>query len=303
MNTPLTRQALLATLDSLREHWIGHTPGESGLPFSEQVVLLSSHRGRHEGRSAVLSLLAADLQPLQQLELEFSNPVVRANAREGVATSYFHATAQGGGQALQFGGLVVLSINSEGVSEIRIQFAWSHGDFGFMQGWNMPPADRQWKPGDASAVLMSELDAPWNRIANSTLATTDEQEIAQVWFRYAWALDQADFALLQACFSEDVEAELTPMGRMHGRRELISTLKAFRMPWPWMQHCGAPIAINIEPGERTALLTIGRIIPGKTSNTNGQKVYGAHYRIKLARQREGQWAITFMEYQPGWFTA
>ena len=303
MTTFITRQKLLDTLEGLRQHWLGHPSDALGLPFAEQVELVTSHRGSHRGRSAVLALLAADLQPMQHLHLEFSNPVVRADAAMAVASSYFHATAKCQGQSLQFGGLLVLASHDDHVSEIRIQLAWTQGDFSSLKNWTLPPADRQWQPGDACAVIMSELDAPWNRVPNNALVTPVEDDIAQTWFRYAWALDQADFALLQHCFSEDVEAELTPMGRMRGRRKLITTLKAFRMPWPWMQHCGAPIAIQLEPSEQSALLTIGRIIPGKTTTADGQNVYGAHYRIKLSRQPEGQWAITSMEYLPGWFTA
>lgn len=303
MTTLFTRPALLGALQALREHWQGHARSGLDTLLADHVALFSSHRGTHQGKAAVLARLADDLQGLPPLELQFTNPVLRADDTRAVASSYFHASALGAGPPLQFGGLLTLLLEHGKISEIRIQLAWHQGDFSLAGNWASPAADRQWQPGDVCATVMSELDAPWNRVPVSHLPASDEESIAETWYRYAWALDQADFALLAACFSDDVEAELTPMGRMRGRRTLVTTLKAFRMPWPWMQHCGAPVATQVDPDRQTASLTLGRIIPGKTTTGEGHRIYGAHYRIRLARQESGNWAITFMEYLPGWISA
>jgi hypothetical protein len=303
MTASLTRPQLLDAVEILRQHWRGHARSGLDTLLSEHVALFSSHRGNHHGKVAVLGALVDDLEPLRQLDLEFSNTVVRADKARAVASSYFHAAAVGAGSSLQFGGLLIIQFEQDQICEIRIQLAWHQGDFSVASDWKLPVADRQWQPGDVRAIVMSEIDAPWNRVPHSILPSTDEDAVVEAWYRYAWALDQADFALLPACFHQDVEAELTPMGRLHGRRTLVTTLKAFRMPWPWMQHCGAPIAIQIDADGQQAELTLGRIIPGRTATADGQKVYGAHYRIRLTRESDNGWAITYMEYLPGWFTA
>lgn len=151
--------------------------------------------------------------------------------------------------------------------------------------------------------MVSELEMPWHRIPNSKLETTDEQTIAEAWFRYAWALNQTDYALFERSFSEDVEAELTPMGRGKGRRTLVGTLKAFRMPWPWMKHYGEPIQIDIEDGRRSAKMILGRIMPGQTQTPEGKRMYGACYRIEALRDAAASWRISLMESVPGWISA
>jgi hypothetical protein len=136
----------------------------------------------------------------------------------------------------------------------------------------------------------------------SSLALTDEQAVAEAWYTYAWGLDMADNALFGECFTEDASALLPPMGDLQGRRSLAGTLKAFRMPWPWIQHYGVPLDIQVDREGETASLVIGRLIPGQTRTPEGLPLFGAHYRIRAARV-QGCWRIRRMEYHAGWVTA
>jgi hypothetical protein len=89
---------------------------------------------------------------------------------------------------------------------------------------------------------------------------------------------------------------------MKGRRTLMGTLKAFRLPWPWMQHYGEPVQVEIEPDGNSAALLLGRITPGQTQTPEGKQLYGAHYRIRTVRSGEESWQISQMEYIPGWIS-
>ncbi|GAA0533791.1 MULTISPECIES: nuclear transport factor 2 family protein [Pigmentiphaga] len=197
----------------------------------------------------MLGLLRGDFAALEAVRIDTSNAVPRAAGKQSVVGAYVHGEAHldpgaGNARAVAFGGVLVLSFTAVEehlrIRSIRFQLNWVQGDVGLLTGWQLPVMDRLWQPGDAPAVVVSELDAPWHQIPASDLPTSDNDAIAEAWFRYAWGLDQADFSLFEQAFSEDVEAELTPMGRPKGRRTLMATLKAFRMPWPWMKHYEPP---------------------------------------------------------------
>ncbi|MBS0468447.1 MAG: nuclear transport factor 2 family protein [Proteobacteria bacterium] len=305
-----TRQTLLDLLDAFCDTWAGTSSMPVADWLADDVEWFSSHRGDARGREAVLRLLREDFAGLT-VQIAAANRVPRASHDEYLIGAYLHGEARHGTDAAQtepaaFGGVIILSFEQGQerlrIRRIRYQLNWLQGNVGLLSHWKVPPMDRLWKPGDAPPTIVSELDAPWHRIVDSTLETSDEQAIAEAWFRYAWALDQADYALFEGSFSDDVEAELTPMGRMQGRRTLVGTLKAFRMPWPWMKHCGEPIRINIEDGGRSAKMILGRIMPGQTQTPEGKRLYGAHYNIEAVRGDGQLWRIRRMDYVPGWIS-
>lgn len=186
------------------------------------------------------------------------------------------------------------------IADLRLQIDWIDGDRTAAPAWTFPSGQR-WQPGDAPAVLVSELDAPWRRVPVSTLARSDVDDIEEAWFMYAWGLDHADSALYATCFTEDASALLPPMGDLQGRRVLMAALKAFRMPWPWIQHAGEALDVELDSDGQGATLVLGRVIPGRLRGDDGKPLFGAHYRIRMARSAL-QWQIARMEYRTGWFT-
>jgi hypothetical protein len=311
MSSKVFRQQLLDLLTTFCDVWAG-APSVTDAPlFTEDVELISSHRGNAKGRDQVLSMLRSDFTDSRPVRICVTNRVPRANGSESMIGGYVlgelepsQERADKGGAT--FGGVITLSL--EGLPEqlrirsIRFQLNFAQGNLSLLNGWALPPMERAWKPGDPPAVIVSELDAPWHKIPASELPTTDEEAIVEAWYRYAWALDQADFVLFDKSFSDTVEAELTPMGRMKGHRTLIGTLKAFRMPWPWMKHYGEPLRVDVGPDGRTAALVIARIIPGQTHAPDGKRIYGAHYRINALQEDGNAWRISQMEYFPGWIS-
>ncbi|WP_175856184.1 nuclear transport factor 2 family protein [Burkholderia anthina] len=311
MSSAISRSQLLDTLDAFVDAWADPRVASAGSLLEENVDLFSSHRGHVHGKDNVIELLRNEFSGSGFARIAATNRVARADHDSAVVSAYVHGEVRPAGSPRDatvtgFGGVVMLSVETRHgeprIREIRIQLNWVQGDAASLPAWKRPPSDRAWKPGDAPAVIVSELDAPWHRVPESLLPVSDEQAIADAWFRYAWALDQADFALFAAAFSEHAEAELTPMGHLKGRRELMTTLKAFRMPWPWMQHNGEPLSIEIEPDGNHATMVLGRIMPGRTGDDTGKRLYGAHYRIGLVKEQDGTWEIERMAYFPGWFS-
>ncbi|MFB9125761.1 nuclear transport factor 2 family protein [Paraburkholderia dipogonis] len=306
-----SRHHLLELLAAFCDTWAGRPSGPAADLFADIVQLSSSHRGNAQRRDEVLALLRSEFADFQSVKISSSNRVSRANGHERMVGAYVYGEAHKASgatekQSVSFGGLLILSFEKLAdrfrICEVRFQLNWVRGDADVLASWKLPTMDRAWKPGDPPSVVVSELDAPWHRVPISDLPISGEDAIAEAWYRYAWALDQADFALFGECFSEDVETELTPMGRMKGRRELVATLKAFRMPWPWMKHYGEPLQVDIHPDRKSATLVLGRIMPGQTQTPDGKLLYGAHYRIQALQDEQGAWRISQMEYFPGWIS-
>lgn len=309
MKSMVTRSQLAGLVDAFGGAWAGAPSAQPDALFTDDVEFSGSHRGSARGRAAVLELLRGDFAGLETVRITTTNHAPRARGDEALIGAYLHGEARPSAaadpeRAVRFGGLLVVSVDTRDggprIRQIRFQLDWAEGRTTLLRGWNLPVMDRLWQPGDAPAVVVSELDAPWHRIPDSMLAISDEEAVADAWFRYAWGLDQADHALFEHSFSEDVEAELTPMGRMKGRRTLMGTLKAFRMPWPWMKHYGEPIQVDVEDGGHRARMILGRIMPGQTRTPEGKRMYAAHYRIGAVRDDTDPWRISLMEYVPGW---
>ena len=301
MTSIATRDQLLRALDAVAAVLQGETPDLPADLFAYDIQLLTSHRGRHEGRRNANLALRGSFLPT--FDVELSNQVTLADAERATASAYVIGKSAADALALGFNGVLVLHFAPRGetamVTELRLQLNSVEGATAVLADWALPVAHRQWKPGDAPAVVSSELDAPWHRIPRNSLPLNDEEQLAHAWYRYAWGLDQADHTLLGQSFSKDASAVLPPMGELKGERMLVSTLKAFRMPWPWMLHAGRPLAIKHAPGSSTARMVLGRLIPGRMRMEDGRRLYGAHYQLELV-QVAGEWRLHRMDYHEGW---
>ena len=301
MTSIATRDQLLRALDAVAAVLQGETPDLPADLFAYDIQLLTSHRGRHEGRRNANLALRGSFLPT--FDVELSNQVTLADAERATASAYVIGKSAANALALGFNGVLVLHFAPRGetamVTELRLQLNSVEGATAVLADWALPVAHRQWKPGDAPAVVSSELDAPWHRIPRNSLPLNDEEQLAHAWYRYAWGLDQADHTLLGQSFSKDASAVLPPMGELKGERMLVSTLKAFRMPWPWMLHAGRPLAIKHAPGSSTARMVLGRLIPGRMRMEDGRRLYGAHYQLELV-QVAGEWRLHRMDYHEGW---
>lgn len=300
----------MAQLETFIALWSGLNDKRGTNLFTPEACYESSTFGQVTGATKVASLLKEDFTELDEIELTATNVIVRADENKAFAAAYLLGQARKflssrRIQAAHFGGVMILEFDIKRrqplISIARTQLTWAEGASILPPEWNLPTG-KGWQPGDSPAVIVSELDSPWKRVPVSSLPSDEEALIAEVWYRYAWGLDLADFAQFAHCFTENVEAELPPMGIMQGRRILAGTLKAFRMPWPWIQHYGTPVRVSISADGETASMILGRIIPGQTE-LEGEKIYGAHYRIELIKNARGYWQISRMKYYPGWIAS
>lgn len=287
-----------SSVESFIQLWMGKNVIKPDLFLSNDITLSSSHRGKASSLKDVLQHLNDEFVSSDQVNLNLTNVVKKYSNSMIKISGYFYGKVSNE-PSVFFGGMIIFTLKDEYIQDIKIQLNWVEGNKDLLSGWTLP-LNRLWKPKDPTAVIVSELDSIWQ---NGWFSNEDnETQIAETWYRYAWALDLADTSLYIQTLTENAVAELPPMGVLKGKREIISTLKAFRMPWPSIQHYGEPIHIEISPTSDHAHMIIGRIIPSQSSDNMGKKIYAAHYQIELHRDINTNWQIHNMKYIPGWIS-
>lgn len=271
--------------------------------FSKDVQFTSSHSGHVSGLSRVILHLDQEFPPQGKTKIYSTNIVEKGNVEARQTNAYFYGKTSTDELSCHFGGMIVILFKNHLIREVKVKMNWVDGDKQLLTHWKLPLA-RLWKPNDPkSSVIISELDAVWhqsNQNQYQISQNNEEEQVVEAWYRYAWGLDLADAGLYVHTFTENAIAELPPMGILKGKREIISTLKAFRMPWPSIQHYGEPIHVNIDKTTGTAELIIGRIIPQHAKDSLDHPIYAAHYKIDLCFSDIGQWQIQHMKYVEGW---
>lgn len=298
------------SLNTFCETWSGNACSDNSQWLDPSVRLVSSHRGTVSGRENVTTLLQNDFAGLDNVSVTLTNTVERWNDKDYVASAYLHGHAtravSGRHNRVLFGGMVVMRASEDEaqpvIHTLHLQINWTSGVRSLLSGWLLPAEESGWHQELPPVAIISELDAPWHIVPENHRATGDEQGVIDAWYRYAWALDQADFTLFSTCFSENAAGNFTPLGYISGRRNIIAAMKAFRLPWPWMQHFGKPLKVCINHDNQSAFLIIGRIIAEKTHDSGGREIYGAHYRVGMEKDAHNQWSICWSEYNPGWLT-
>lgn len=155
--------------------------------------------------------------------------------------------------------------------------------------------------------ILSELDSPWRLIPDYVRSMTDEEAIIDTYIKYAWSIDQQDFAQMLTTFTSDAKADMSPFGKMNGQREIVNKLKVLRDGQPYFQHSADKFKVKIID-KNHAEMKIYRNVPYRptkeniTQNNIYGNIYGAYYNTKLIKQ-DGQWRFSWMEYIPGWTTA
>ncbi|RON56208.1 nuclear transport factor 2 family protein [Pseudomonas frederiksbergensis] len=295
------RAAILERLDHFTSGWALGTPLSL---FESSATLSSSAHGEHHGAAAVADVLALDWPDGHAVHIESTNHYVGIDGDRAVLGAYLYGRVTPANTApLLFGALLVgeLATSDSGWLFTRLQLTvnWLDGNHALVARWNPPRPRRFWDVGDNAPHLVNELDSPWARLPGAKVAGTAEDEVAEVFMRYIWAMDQADFGQMRDTLAEDIAGAFPPIGDLKGRHEVMGQLKDFRQAWPWMQHFCVPLRIDIE-GDHAQML-LGRVIAQRPTTAEGAPLYGAHYRIELRRQNL-RWQIFWFEYVEGWIT-
>lgn len=300
------RVVLLTMLDELLQAWAQGNERLLMTRLNVDVQFDSSAHGLVVGASPVANLLASDWPPHASVELNATNHHVAMEGRCAVLGSYVYGHVQvnaGKQHRLLFGAVLVAELRQDEHSwnwfRLHLTINWLEGGTALLGHWAQPRPKRLWQAGDGPAHLVNELDSPWARLPRAQVSGTPHEQIIDVFMRYIWAMDQADFALMRETLSDDIAGAFPPIGDLSSRHEVMGQLKSFRQAWPWMQHFCLPLHAEVDGNE--ASLIIGRVIAQQPKTSEGKPLFGAHYRLRLRRENSG-WKIFWFEYIEGWVT-
>lgn len=293
------RTAALSSFAQLIDSWNNARIADAYGSVAPHARVSSSHQGDGSGAQAVASMWQDTYPSSEILTVTASNQAVTGDHKKAILSAYLVIDLVTDSETrFSAGAFAILDIAYLGsewqIERVRSQLSWHDGDASARPQWVLP-RETGWQAGDPDPVFVSELDAPWHAMPVLDLAGDEETQIAELFYRYAWALDQADFTLLASCYANDAAGDFRPIGQFYGRGAIVGQMKAFRMPWPQMQHYIVPLDIRVcgDLGE----MIVGRLVPQRSGSRG---VYGAHYRVKLSR-RSKRWLIIWSEYVPGWF--
>lgn len=298
MDIPAHRQAIRQAFALWLNDW--QNPGQADL-FSADVALFSNQHGQAEGIEAVQHAFADDRS--HQIAVYVLNHYIAGNEHEAAASAYVYGHLNHNGQTATFNGRAVLQfIFSDGhwrIRQIRLQL---YPDRGRIDSWPNDAGSRRWHSGQATAAIISELDSPWALFPQNRLPGSDIEQIHELYARYAWGIDLADWALLKSSFHADAHTDLMPMGERHGLREIYGQLRGFREAANELWHAATALDIRFSNDGNHAEILLGRTIAEQAFTADGQPLYGAHYNARAVRDSDGIWRYSFFEYKPGWFT-
>ncbi|MFC0338913.1 SnoaL-like domain-containing protein [Kushneria avicenniae] len=308
MSRLITRTAALDLLHRFTQSWADNDWTAQEAFISAEVALRSDHKGHHQGRDSVIARFEEDARDDQRLALATTNHYVTADGQGHAMVS-----AYGYGELSQppsqspvtaFGLVMRLQLTWCGedwkIDDILLSVVWAEGETQRLAGWTLPPGQQGWRPGDDAPVMVSELDSPWVAMPDNRIQASEEEKIAETYSRYAWGIDQNDITLFKSTYTPAARGLFPPLGPLNGLHEIVGSLKAFRRLWPWMQHHGEPLKITLADDGQSAEMWVGRRIPGRWVDDDGQRLYGAHYRLELIKE-DGLWKFSWSEYVPGWF--
>ena len=118
------------------------------------------------------------------------------------------------------------------------------GNKDFVSNWHGITDRAEWFVGCPLPAIVSEYDAPWIKIKNRDEFLTDEEQIAEVFFKYCWAIDTDCFILFPEIFSKSLIADI--FWGKQDYRHICATLKINRSGSRRVQHMGDLGRIKIE---------------------------------------------------------
>ncbi|MBA9028517.1 nuclear transport factor 2 family protein [Peribacillus huizhouensis] len=275
--------------------------------FSPDSEAKFSHLGQFKGIEAIIKGLTHVGPKVDVTKFNITNSYVAVAGEKAQQSAYLTGVlandiGEGKLDSFIFGGhfvnTYVKTIKGWKISHLRFELDWQSGKSSYVKDWKLADGAVGWHPKTVTPTILSKLDAPWRVFPNPDEQGTDEEQIAETYIRYSWALDQADFSLLTTVFTEDAKADMSPFGLMDGRQEIVSLLKILRSGHPYMQHAATNFRVKVT-GD-TATLDIYRVVPFlPTKETLDAPIFGARYESRLRREN-GVWKFEWLHYIPGW---
>lgn len=298
-----TRQKIRKRLDQFIQLWTGKSDDLS--IFTSKIEMNAFQYGHVTGANQIKTTLAKDIIN-HQLTIRPENIYIAGQGNKATISTYLIGNLDNKDDHLTFQGTMILDLIKAESNWLINKIQLIHGTDNHLtlHHWKQSFNYRRfWQPSDPTAVIISEFDSPWKKYPHNEFAPTDrKQQIQDLFSKYAWGIDQADWDNLSDVFAEDAESDLMPMGHQIGRRNVFGQLRQFRLASQYLHHIGRVLNIDFTT-DKTADVFLGRLISEQDiEKKSGQRLYGAYYEIKTRLEDDRKWRFTFMSYQPRWFT-
>jgi len=130
-------------------------------------------------------------------------------------------------------------------------------------------------------------------------AVQDKQDIAEVCYRYGFAVDNRDWALLSTCFTPDADAFYEGLPPCHGYQSIEDTCSAALSPLNGSQHLIGNVVATVDgdTAECTCYLQAQHVKKG--AEGGDLFIFAGRYRDKLVRTAGG-WRIAERHLDAMW---
>lgn len=192
------------------------------------------------------------------------------------------------------------------ISECRFDLFRESGDMSLAPEWNHVNHTIGWFEGIRLPVILGELDAPWIKIQRRDSVGTDEEQIEEAFYRYAFALDTCCFSLMKDVLDDEIRVVMPPFGTVEkpmNKRSFMTSLLTHRHTERFMQHTGEFIRIQTDENKREAEVLFYRKgdsgiepVPVPEDNIRA-KIATAEYQMKMRKDKEGNWRIKELIYE------
>jgi hypothetical protein len=182
------------------------------------------------------------------------------------------------------------------ITTMKFALDMEFGNTAFVSGW--------WKLIDYTVYggyqfhpINSPIEAPW-RQGISQDNWTEEEQVRDLYNRYAWGIDENDFALTASALAEDVTTHI-PGQILRSREELIAMLRSKRDKENTMSHVGKFAGVSLN--HHSATLFMRRYEPHRIGtrilhkgNVDTQ-FYSVQYTFS-AEKKDSAWTIRQIDY-------
>ncbi len=239
--------------------------------------------------------------------LDLYNLLVSSDDEDGRFTGIICGTAASKGEwkSCQFIFNIAVKLHKEEngwcFNEVRLDLCDITGDFDeFFADWYMEENKAHWSAGVHLPMISGELDGVGQRSDVSIDILSDEEQIAEVFSRYAFGMDSLAFQYMDEVLSDDVLINMAPFGTMD-KRTALQSLKLHRSSSKYWTHPG--LVENIRIHDDVADVRIWRMGGHKqrtdplvlTKENIKDRYACARYEIQM-RKEKGRWKLCREDY-------
>ena len=122
----------------------------------------------------------------------------------------------------------------------------------------------------------------------------DREDICQVLYRYATAIDTRDWDLLATCFTDDLEADFRSFGGrevVKGKAQWLEVIKGTIQGLDATQHLTANHVHTVDGESATLVAYLQALHRLDTARSDPEYTVGGYYTCDMLRGDDGQWRM------------